>query len=95
MSLVRNQEKVWPKTHDTASASVARSLARVCVGARDAFPEALQDARTWLRPLTFPEPVVGRLHELNIPGRFPEQSLEFLHLVIGARHFHPETFQLA
>ena len=82
-------KKVWPKTHDAASASVARSLARVCVGARDAFPEALQDTRTWLQPLTFPEPVVGRLHELNIPGRFPEQSLEFLHLVIGDEALPP------
>ena len=82
-------QRVWPKTHDTASASVAGSFARACIGARDAFPEALEKVRTWLQPLTFPEPIVHRLHESNIHKRFPEPTLDFLHLVIADEALPP------
>ena len=73
---------VWPKTHDAASASVASSFARLCVGARDAFPEALDEVNDWLQPLSFPGSIIHRLHESSIHERFPELSLEFLHRVI-------------
>jgi len=75
--------KIWPKTHDTASVSVAMSFARLCVGAGDAFPEALKEVGNWLRHLKHPGSIVQRLHELQIPHRFPEHALDFMRLVIA------------
>jgi len=83
-------QNVWPQTHDAASVSVARSFARLCVGAEDEFPEALEKVRPWLQPLKFPEPIVRRLHGSNIHRRFPESTLEFLDLIIADEALPPK-----
>ena len=81
---------VWPKTQEIASASIAKSFARVCIEAQDAFPEALREIRQWLNGLAFPERVVRRLHEDSLDERFPEATLEFLdRIVVEEGRFPP------
>ena len=85
---------IWPKTDDFASASVAQSLARVCIEANDEFPEALKQVRRWLQALPYPGSVVHRLHELKLHERFPQQALDFLYLVIDAEgHWPPRELE--
>jgi hypothetical protein len=74
---------IWPKTRNNISPAVSENLARLCVAAQDAFPEALPLLRPWLQPLTHAHYVAHRLHETALAGRFPEPALEFLNLVIG------------
>lgn len=74
---------IWPKTRDNVSPSIAESLGRLCVAAQDAFPEALTLLRAWLQPPAHPDYLVPRLHEAGLCGKFPEQTLDFLSLVIG------------
>ncbi|HGP0654933.1 TPA: anti-phage defense-associated sirtuin Dsr1 [Stenotrophomonas maltophilia] len=74
---------IWPKTRDNVSPAIAESLGRLCIAAQDAFPEALALLRAWLQPPAHPDYLVHRLHESRLCGRFPEQALDFLSLVIG------------
>lgn len=74
---------IWPKTRDNISPAIAESLGRLCVAARDAFPDALALLRVWLQPPAHPDYLVHRLHEAGLCGRFPGQALDFLSLVIG------------
>lgn len=74
---------IWPKTRDNVSPSIAESLGCLCVAAQDAFPEALTLLRAWLQPPAHPDYLVHRLHEAGLCGKFPEQTLDFLSLVIG------------
>lgn len=74
---------IWPKTRDNISPAIAESLGRLCVAAQDAFPEALTLLRAWLQPPAHPDYLVHRLHEAGLCGKFPEQALDFLSLVIG------------
>jgi hypothetical protein len=74
---------IWPKTRDNISPAIAESLGHLCVAAQDAFPEALALLRAWLQPQAHPDYLVRRLHEAGLCGRFPEQALDFLSLVVG------------
>ncbi len=74
---------IWPKTRDNISPTIAESLGRLCVAAQDAFPEALALLRAWLLPPAHPAHLVHLLHKAALCGRFPEQTLDFLSLVIG------------
>jgi hypothetical protein len=81
--VARYLHDTWPKTRDNVSPSIAESLGRLCVAAQDAFPEALTLLRAWLQPPAHPDYLVHRLHEAGLCGRFPEQALDFLSLLIG------------
>lgn len=82
---------IWPKTRDNISPAIAESLGRLCVAAQDAFPEALALLRAWLQPPAHPDYLVHRLHKVGLCGRFPEQALHFLNLVIGDRSQWPPS----
>ncbi|MCY4003903.1 MAG: SIR2 family protein [Rhodospirillales bacterium] len=73
---------IWPKTPDAISAQVSESLARACVAAGDAFPEALAQTRSWLRPLQYPDRVAHFIHEAQLDARVPEAALQLLDLVV-------------
>lgn len=75
-------QAIWPKTRDNISPAIAESLGRLCVAAHDAFPDALALLRPWLQPPAHPDYLVHRLHKVNLCGRFPDQALDFLSLVI-------------
>jgi hypothetical protein len=74
---------IWPKSRDHMSPAIAESLGRLCVAARDAFPEALKLLNAWLQPLPHPDYLIHRLNEAGLCATFPEQALTFLSVVIG------------
>lgn len=76
-------KSIWPKSQAVITQGVSESLARLCVAAQDAFPEALHELKHWLQPVDHPDFVVHLLHEVNLCGRFPAEALAFLHAVIG------------
>lgn len=73
---------IWPKTRDNVSPAIAETLGRLCVAAESAFPEALALLRDWLQQPRHPDYLVHRLHKAGLCGKFPEQALDFLSLVI-------------
>lgn len=82
---------IWPKSRNAITSNISESLARLCVAAQDAFPEALAELRHWLQPLEHPDHVVHLLHEAQLPEQFPETALEFLDMVIGDNAQWPPT----
>lgn len=74
---------IWPKSRDVITPAISESLARLCVAARDAFPEAFDRLRYWLQPVDYPDYVVHLLCEAKLCGQFPEDTLAFLNAVIG------------
>lgn len=74
---------IWPTTRDNLSPAIAESLGRLCVAAKDMFPEALSRLRAWLQPPTHPDYLIHKLHEAGLCGLFPEQALDFLSLLIA------------
>lgn len=82
---------IWPKTRDNISPAIAESLGRLCVAAQDAFPEALHLLHFWLQPPAHPDYLVHQLHKAGLCGRFPNQALDFLSLVIGDQNQWPPS----
>ncbi len=76
-------KSIWPKSRSAMTPVISESLARLCVAAQDAFPEALVELTHWLQPVEYPDHVVHLLHDAKIPERFPEAALAFLSIVIG------------
>ena len=74
---------IWPKTPDAVSVEIAESFARACIAAGDAFPEALAQTRSWLRPLQFPDRIAHPIREAKLDTRLPEAALELLDRVVG------------
>lgn len=73
---------VWPNTRDKGSAKIAESLARVCIEAREAFPEALMLVRPWLQPVRNEYRLVHSLHESGLCQESPREALDLLDRVI-------------
>lgn len=73
---------VWPQSKHYRTPEIAESLARLCVAAGEAFPDALQTLRHWLLPLEYSERVVRPLHEQGLAEHFPEFALEMLDAVV-------------
>lgn len=82
---------IWPKTRDRISPAISESLGLLCIAAQDAFPEALALLRAWLQSPAHPDYLVHCLHDADLCGRFPEQALEFLSLVVGDRTQWPSS----
>ena len=76
---------IWPKTRDKASSDISENLGLLCVAAQEAFPEALERLRAWLKlePPAYPDHLVIWLHEADLCCKFPKEALDFLRLVIG------------
>ncbi len=81
--VARYLQDIWPRTRDKVSPAIAESLGRLCVAAQDAFPEALTLLRAWLQPPAHPDYLVHRLREAGLCGKFPQQALDFLSLLVG------------
>ncbi len=76
-------QSVWPASVNHRTQDIASSLARVCIAAGEAFPNALQELRFWLMPLESPDSVVYKLYVSDLCPQFPKDTLEFLYLVVG------------
>ena len=76
-------QKVWPQSIDRRTPEVSKSLGRVCIAAKDAFPAAVEELHGWLQPIQYPGFLMDRLKESELCCRFPEPALDFLDLTIS------------
>ncbi|MBN9488611.1 MAG: SIR2 family protein [Alphaproteobacteria bacterium] len=86
-------QRVWPKSRDLASTSIAESLARMCIAAGGEFPSALAEVKVWLRPVEHSDYVVNRLNESGLCIRFPDSALQLLDALVGDQHWAPRELQ--
>lgn len=81
--LVPYLKSIWPKSGDVTSPAISKSLARLCVAAKEDFPEALSILKYWMHSVNYPDFLVRLLHEANLCEKFPAEALVFLDIVIG------------
>ena len=83
---------IWPKTPEAISETVSESFGRACIAAGDAFPEALAQVCSWLRPLQYPDRIAYSVHEAQLDARLPESALELLNRIVGdaAQGYFPD-----
>jgi hypothetical protein len=74
---------IWPKSVDVITPAISESFARLCIEAREAFPEAFGQLKHWLKPVNHPDYLIDRLSESTIPRQFPTETLMFLNSIIG------------
>ena len=74
---------IWPQSNELISPAISEELARLCVAAGDAFPEALERLRAWLIPVRYPDFPISRLYKAELCKRFPEDALTFLDAIVG------------
>lgn len=86
-------QKIWPKMRDLASNNIAESLARLSISAGGEFPAALSAVRDWLRPIVHPDYIVHKLHESDLAGRFPADTLSLLSSVIENQPWPPSELR--
>ncbi len=82
---------IWPKERGRIAPAISEHLARLCVAAQEAFPEALEELKHRLQPLQHPDLVVHRLHETNLCNQFPDAAMTFVALVVGDNTPWPPT----
>lgn len=76
-------KKHWRKSTDVRMVSVSERLARLCVAAGDAFPEAVMLLKDWMQRLDTPSFVIHVLVQSKLVERFPAATLTFLDNVIS------------
>lgn len=74
---------IWPKDKQLATPKLAQEMAKLCIAAKELFPDALNMLEGWLKPLEYPYYVVRLLAESGLCEQFPGQTLKFLDVVIG------------
>lgn len=82
-------QRVWPKSRNLASNSIAESLARMCIAAGGEFPSALAAVVDWLLPIEHPDYVVHRLYEAGLCVRFPDAALQLLDAILDDQPWAP------
>lgn len=75
-------KSIWPQSREINTPAISGSLARLCVAAKESFPEARRELKHWLKPLTDPDFVVSQLLEMELSQNFPEDALAFLDAII-------------
>ena len=73
----------WPKSRDTILPEISRNFALLCVAAGEAFPEALEKLKHWLRPFNGTDRIIRRLDKSDLSRCFPDDALKFLDRLIG------------
>lgn len=73
---------IWPKAQNMVSPAIAERLARIAIGARSEFPEALQTVHAWLQPVAYPDQLTRPLEKSGLCQQFPESALDLLHATI-------------
>jgi len=76
-------KSIWPKSSDYKTSALAGPIAELCIAAREAFPEALDELRHWLQPIGS-DFVVHRLREDNLSSRYPKAALDLLNILIDS-----------
>ena len=76
-------KSVWPKNRDVMMIpTISELLGGLCVAAREAFPQALEELQYWLQPVEHPFYLVHRLNEAKLCKQFPSDALAFLNAII-------------
>lgn len=75
-------QRIWPRTHDKASPSVAAGLGLLCISTGDSFSEAVDLLRHWLQPIEHADNVINQLYEAGLPSRYPEAALNLIDLMV-------------
>ena len=76
-------KEIWPKTQESASASIAENFALLCVASGQEFRVALEELEPWLQEVEYPDRIVQRLHEAVLHEQFPEEALGLLDAIVG------------
>lgn len=76
-------QRIWPRTRDKASSSIAEGLGLLCISAGDAFPEAINILRYWLQPPDHADNVLHQLHEAGLTSRYPEAALDLVDFMVA------------
>jgi hypothetical protein len=76
-------KSVWPKSREYKTAALSDVLARLCITANKAFPEAFTVLRHWLQPADYPGPIFSMLLEQGLATSFPDDTLAFLDAMVG------------
>ena len=74
---------IWPKSSDLITPGISESVARLCIAAQDAFPEAMKAMRHWLQPIRYPDFLVHLMVEADLCEQYPSNALDFLAIIIG------------
>jgi hypothetical protein len=82
--------RIWPKSRELVSNSIAESLARLCIAGGGEFPSIMGAVVNWLRPIEHPHYVVHKLHESGLCARFPQEALRFLDLILTDQRWVPK-----
>lgn len=72
----------WRKSRDAKTKTISAELARACVAAGPAFPQAVDAFTIWLQPLERADMTVFALEQANLAAQFPAAVLKFLDLII-------------
>ena len=81
--------QVWPKSRELTVPRIAQSLTRLLIAAGGEFPAALRTLQHWLQSVEYPEHLVHLLHESGLCGRFPEDALLLLNILIVNQQWVP------
>ncbi len=73
---------IWPNTPDAVSESISENFAEASIAAGEAFPEAMAQVSSWLRPLQDSDRIAHTLHQAQLDTRFPESALELLNRIV-------------
>lgn len=84
-------KKIWPKAKNRTSNAISNHLARLCIAAGEAFPDAFSMLRVWLEPVPHPFLLINELKESGICSQYPEDALSFLHIVMSGDNIWPSS----
>jgi hypothetical protein len=85
--------RIWPKSSQLASNSIAESVARICIAARGRFPVALSTVHDWLQPIQHFGLVVHLLNESGLCKQFPKEALNLLDIIIDDQPWPPQELE--
>jgi hypothetical protein len=74
---------IWPKDINLVTPIISEHFARLAVAAGNAFPEALSELQSWIKPLKHPYILFHHILDGNICNLFPEDALQLLNLVVA------------
>lgn len=77
-------KSIWPKSRIYTTQALSVSLAELCLAAREAFPEALEELRPWLQLVQGPDLIVLQLGRDDLCTRHPKAGLDFLDVIVKA-----------
>ncbi len=76
-------KSVWPKTRDVMTPEISEALGWLCIVAKDAFPEALEELHHWLQPIEYPFYLIHLLKNAKLCEQFASDALVFLDAIIN------------